>query len=113
MSELTLQVESFKRVDLIKASGRIDSVSALELDKTFENLAEDSRYNIVLDLSDISYISSAGLRAMVSASRASKKNGGAVRIATPSDAVLSVFGLAGVTPLFETYETVVSAVGSY
>lgn len=115
MSEpaLTIDSEEMKRVDLITVRGRIDSTNASELEDALQAVMENGRYNVVLNLSDVTYMSSAGLRALVSALRESKKRRGDVRLAAPSDRVVEVLELAGLLPLFETYEDDTLAVGSF
>lgn len=110
---LDINVQSFKRVDLITVSGRVDSGTAPELEETLEERIGEGRYNLVLDLSDVNYLSSAGLRTLVSALRNCKKKGGDVRIATPSERVTEVMSLAGLDTLFTSYDDVTVAVGSY
>lgn len=108
-----INVQSMKRVDLITVSGRVDSSTAHELEETLDSRISDGRYNLVLEMSGVDYLSSAGLRALVAALRACKKRGGDVRIANPSERVSEVMSLAGLDQLFETYEDVTVAVGSY
>lgn len=110
---LDMSVQSFKRVDLITVSGRVDSSTAPELEETLEDRMNEGRYNLVLDFSDVNYLSSAGLRALVSALRTCKKKGGDVRIASPSERVSEVMSLAGLDSLFTMYDDVTVAVGSY
>ena len=110
---LDINVQSFKRVDLITVSGRVDSSTAPELEETLEERMGEGRYSLVLDLSDVNYLSSAGLRTLVSALRNCKKKGGDVRIATPSERVTEVMSLAGLDTLFTSYDDVTVAVGSY
>lgn len=110
---LDISVQSLKRVDLITLSGRVDSSTAPELEETLEDRIDEGRYNLVLDLSDVNYLSSAGLRALVSALRTCKKKGGDVRIANPSERVSEVMSLAGLDSLFSMYDDVTVAVGSY
>ncbi len=106
-------MESFKRVDLVTLAGRVDSNSASQLDSTLKSLLENGRYKIVLELSGVSYLSSAGLRTMVSAVRESKKHRGDVRLANVSGRVDEVLKLAGLNAIFQVYEDKTSAVGSY
>lgn len=112
-SSLTIDVEQLKRVDLIKVSGRIDSNSAPEFDQTLKESLDDGHYNIVLDLSGVVYMSSAGLRAIVSALRECKKKRGDVRLANPSDRVNEVLHLAGLDALFQVFDDTTTAVGSF
>ena len=110
---LDISVQSLKRVDLITVSGRVDSSTAPDLEETLEDRMNNGRHNLVLDMSDVGYLSSAGLRALVSALRTCKKKGGDVRIANPSERVSEVMSLAGLDSLFTMYDDVTVAVGSY
>lgn len=110
---MEIEVESFKRVDLISIVGRIDSSNASDLEEAFQKLADDGRYRLVADLSGIKYMSSAGLRALVAALRENKKHNGDLRIANPSERMEEVLNLAGLDTVFDIYEDTVSAVGSY
>lgn len=108
-----IKIENFKRVDLITIEGRIDSSNANELEDTFKTLADDGRYRLVVDLSGIKYMSSAGLRALVAAFRECKKHSGDLRIANPSERMEEVLNLAGLDDVFGVYDDTTAAVGSY
>lgn len=110
---MDISVQNFKRVDLVNVSGRVDSSNAPELDEALKNLTNDGRTNLVLDLSSVDYMSSAGLRALVSALRDCKKRSGDVRIATPSERVAEVLKLAGLDSVFQVYDNTTEAVGSF
>jgi anti-sigma B factor antagonist len=108
-----IKTEQFKRADLIEVSGRIDSSNASEFEDTFNSLTNDGRYNLVLELSGIEYMSSAGLRAMVAALRECKKHRGDLRLANPSPRMKEVLDLAGLDAVFSIYDDATAAVGSY
>lgn len=105
--------QEMKRVDLITVEGRVDSNTSPELENALEERMNQGRYNLVLNLSGVNYMSSAGLRALVSALRTCKKKGGNVVIALPSERVAEVLSLAGLDSLFQTYDDVTLAVGSF
>jgi anti-anti-sigma factor len=117
MSETALNItrESHKRVDLFTVSGRIDSSNANEFDTAVKSALAEGRYNLVLDLSGVSYMSSAGLRVMVAALRECKKlpYNGDVRLTNPSERVAEVLDLAGLSGMFQTFNDATSAVGSF
>jgi anti-anti-sigma factor len=50
---------------------------------------------------------------MVSVSKACKKSGGTLVLATPSERVKDVLQLAGLTSLFTVFDDVTAAVGSF
>jgi anti-anti-sigma factor len=108
-----INTQEMKRVDLISVEGRVDSNTSPELEKVLEERMDNGRYNLVLELSGVSYMSSAGLRALVSALRTCKKKGGNVVVATPSERVSEVLSLAGLDVLFDSYDDVTVAVGSF
>ncbi|MEJ2751410.1 MAG: STAS domain-containing protein [Candidatus Promineifilaceae bacterium] len=116
-SNLEINVEKLKRVVLLTVQGRIDSTNASELDNSLKETINDGNYNIAVNLSGVDYMSSAGLRALVSALRECKKHRGDLCLSAPSSRVAEVFELAGLTtgpsPLFTVYENDASAVGSY
>jgi len=112
-ASLNINVETLKRVDLVAVNGRIDSNSAPQFDQALKDIMSAGRYNIVLDLSGVSYMSSAGLRGIVSALRECKKKRGDVRLAAPSERVSEVLSLAGLDPLFQLFDDSTTAVGSF
>lgn len=111
-SIVNIEVEDLKRVDLVKVSGRIDSSNAAQFDGVLKEIVS-RKHNVVLEMSGVDYISSAGLRAMIALLRECKKHKGDVRLASPSDRVVEVLALAGLDSLFEVYENEASAVGSF
>jgi len=70
---MEITIREFKHADVVTVSGRVDSSTAPKLDQTLKGLMDDKHYNIVLDLCGVEYMSSAGLRAMVSCLRRVKK----------------------------------------
>ncbi|HLF27863.1 MAG TPA: STAS domain-containing protein [Anaerolineae bacterium] len=110
-----MQISSreLKRVNVVTVGGRVDSAAAPDLEQTLQSLIDSRRTQIVIELGEVEYMSSAGLRALVSALKAAKKGGGDVVIARPSTRVREVLELAGLTSVFALYDDVVEAVGSF
>lgn len=112
-SSFNITVEDMKRVELVTVSGRIDSSNAPQFDDVLKEITKRGKYNVVLDMAGVEYISSAGLRAIVALLRENKKHRGDVRLASPSARVVEVLSLAGLDSLFTVYDDSVSAVGSF
>jgi len=67
-----------------------------------------------LDLKDLEYISSAGIKVLISTLKTCKRwNRGDLRLANMPLRISDVFDLAGLTPLFRVYSDAVEAVGSF
>jgi anti-sigma B factor antagonist len=111
---MEVTTEQFKRCDLVKATGRIDSKTAPQLANAFESITEDNRFKIVFDMSGVEFVSSAGLRVMISVQKTCKRwNRGEVVLAGVSPKIHDVMDLAGFVPLFKFYEEAIEAVGSF
>lgn len=110
--EITSQ--RFKHCDLIKVKGRVDSFTAPKLSEAIAAINGDGRFKIVLDLSELEYMSSAGFRALLLAQRACKRyNRGEIVLAAVPKRICEAFELTGFTPLFKFYDDVTAAVGSF
>ena len=78
---------------LYQLEGRLDTVTAPVLDKTIgEQIPENA--NLVLDLKELAYISSAGLRVLLSAQKRMQKRG-AMKLKNVCEEVMEVFEMTG------------------
>ncbi|MFQ5407743.1 MAG: STAS domain-containing protein [Anaerolineales bacterium] len=100
-------------VSVMAVTGRVDSATAPDLETALKGLVEGEKKKIVLNLHDVEYMSSAGLRAMVSTLKALKRVNGDLRLCTPSPRVEEVLRLAGLTSIFQIYSSQEDAVGSF
>jgi anti-sigma B factor antagonist len=104
---------SYKRCSVVTVSGRVDSNTAPTFEGALKEVIDGGQRNIVLDQSGVEFLSSAGLRAMVSSLKACKSGGGDLVLAAPSARVIDVLQLAGLTSLFTVFDEVTGAVGSF
>lgn len=110
---IKIQTTELKRVLLIEVAGRVDSITADELGAALNEAIDNGQNRIVMDLNKVDYMSSAGLRELVSALKRLKNGRGDLRLASLSDRVKEVLELAGLDEIFEIYDTQVEAVGSF
>lgn len=104
----------FKRCTVVEASGRIDSATAPELAAVLNEIMDDRQYNLVLDMSDVDFISSAGLRVLIDTQKTCQRlNRGRLVLANVPEPIYEAFDLAGFVPLFDFYDDQVEAVGSF
>lgn len=110
---MEIATNEVKGVNVVKVTGRVDSATAPDLENALKQLVESSKTQIVLDLTDVEYMSSAGLRAMVSTLKSVKRASGDLRLASPSPRVAEVLRLAGLTSIFSIYPGQSEAVSSF
>lgn len=110
---MDISTQELKRVSVMTVKGRVDSATAPDLETALKQLVDADKTQIVLDLKDVEYMSSAGLRAMVSTLKAVKRTNGDLRLCAPSARVGEVLRLAGLTSIFSIYPSQTEAVGSF
>lgn len=108
------KVTQYKHCDLIKVSGRVDSLTAPKLGEELNKIADGGQYKIVIDMGEVQFLSSAGLRVLISCQKTCKRyNRGEVILAAIPENILAVFELAGFTSIFRILPDVTAAVGSF
>lgn len=85
----------------VLVAGRLDAVSAPDLRAEVDRLAEAGYVTLIIDLSDVRFLDSAGLAALVRARRECRAQGGDVVLISPrTDAALRVFRLTQFDQIF-------------
>jgi len=95
--EITTQKLGLKLV--IKATGRIDAMTAVEYGTTINDLLDDSDDGVkelILDLAGIDYISSIGLRVLLELQKR-MTNDGSMKLINVAPSVMDVFNMTGFT----------------
>ena len=90
-----MTIEIIKNADetIIEIVGRLDTITAPALDKTINEDIEGTK-NLVLNLKGMEYISSAGLRVLLSAQKKMQKIG-SMKLTNGCDAVMDIFEMTG------------------
>ncbi len=111
---MEITTQEFKHCDLFKVKGRVDSSTAPDFAKSLEKANNDSRFKLVIDMSELEYMSSAGFRALLATQRSCKKyNRGELVLVSVPERIREALELAGFTELFKTFDDTVAAVGSF
>ncbi|HET7010771.1 MAG TPA: STAS domain-containing protein [Anaerolineales bacterium] len=110
---MEIKSQVYKRVVAVTVTGRVDSGTAGDLEKALSALANEAHNNIVLDLSGVEFLSSSGLRVLVTTLKGVRKVGGDVRLAQPSQRAIDAINLAGLDVLFKVFPDRESAIASY
>ncbi len=108
-----VSVSELRRVTMVEVNGRIDSTNATKLGDALNEQIDAGHNQLVVDLSTVEYMSSAGLRELVTAAKKVRSANGDLRIASPSNRVKEVLELAGLNLVFKIFPTQVEAVGSF
>ena len=102
----------YKRCDVLKIAGRIDSFTAPRLSETISEATTNGKFSLILDFSDVEYVSSAGLRVMIDAQKICKGKGEVVLVKVPQR-IYETLDLAGFVPLFKFFDDPTKAVAYF
>jgi anti-anti-sigma factor len=84
---------------VIKLAGELDHAAAERLAEAFERTSRGADSRVVLDLAEVTFVDSAGLRALIGIERNARERGVMLRSVSPPEHVRAVFRLSGVEPL--------------
>jgi anti-sigma B factor antagonist len=90
---MTIEIKKNQDQTVIQIVGRLDTITAPVLDKTIHEDIGDTK-NLVLDVKGMEYISSAGLRVLLSAQKKMQRIG-SMKVTGACEAVLEVFEMTG------------------
>ena len=96
--ELSTHIEDSKAT--IEVVGKLSVATAPDLESIITGLDEAVK-DFDIDLSGLEYISSAGLRVLVSTQKLALQRGGSMRLLHPIDDVMEVFEMTGLADVME------------
>lgn len=112
MDKFSINSSQNGKVTIVNISGRVDSATAPAMDAKLEELMRHNK-KLVLDLSTVEFLSSAGVRAVVSALKTARKSRGEVRLASVPTNIADVLRTLGIMELVQEYPTVDQAVAGF
>jgi len=107
---LEITSEKHGKAMVISVRGQIDTVSAPALDKQISDLIARNEENLIADLSELDYISSAGLRSFLIAAKELKSRNGRLVLACPKPEVMKIFRVSGFSAILTICDSIESAV---
>jgi anti-anti-sigma factor len=90
-------------------TGTLDAPGAMSIEDNFQAHMSHSSDHIIVDLSQVEYMSSYGLRMLLTAAKALYTGGGGLHLAGPNEHVMKVISVAGYDTMFPVYESVEEA----
>lgn len=88
---------------LVAARGRLDQNLTPILEETLNQLITDGCYHLIVDLQEINYINSGGLRCLVSAWRKTRQQGGNLVLCGLNERLQEIFSMVGFDKVFSIH----------
>ncbi len=92
---LRIELEEIDRKVVLRIDGRIDASSAPILERKLVQMIDEQHRQLILDFTRVDYLSSAGMRVLLSAMKKLKAKGGSLVLFALGDDVLEIVRMAG------------------
>ena len=102
---MEIQTAKEKNTVVVSVKGKIDAVTAPEFEKVLGKLIAEGENTFLLNFSGLEYISSAGLRSILSTAKQLKPKSGSILFCGLQGPVKDVFKISGFGTIFKIFET--------
>lgn len=99
------QVEEKGDVIVVRLEGRLDAASSPQLEKQMNSIIDSGHFKLVLNFAAVDYLSSSGMRLMLSMSKKLKNLEGKLLACNLSEDVMEVIKMTGFHQVMEIYST--------
>lgn len=102
---MEIEEEKSGSLSVVALIGRVDGLVAPDLEKRISSIVERGDVRMLLDCARMSYISSAGLRAVLSGARKCQQAGGKLTLCALQPACKTVFEISGFLTIIDNHDT--------
>jgi len=116
MNDITISFskpEGNPGISIVIVKGFIDTTTSSELEGSIKKLLQEQRFDIIIDLANVDYISSAGWGIFISEIKKIRENGGDLKLVSMVGDVYEVFELLEFQTILESYDNIEEAVVSF
>lgn len=107
---MEINVETQGNVTIVGLRGKLDANSSPAVEKQLQVLIDQGGERLVLDLAELTYISSLGLRIFIAVARSIQKLNGKLALAGLNAHIYEIFKIARFTTIFSIYPSRAEAV---
>jgi anti-anti-sigma factor len=103
-----MQVETKKEsgITTVSIKGRMDAVTTPEIESRLTQLVDGGEKRLLINMGELEYISSAGLRALLATAKRLKSEQGDIAFANLGGHVREVFEISGFYSIFKVYDSI-------
>ena len=113
---MEIATRTHKDVTLLAVVGSLDSNTSPKAQQTLDGILSSGARKVVLDLTALDYISSAGLRVLLGTAKrlgATGEGGGALRLFGLNETVREVFDISGFSTILAVFATEADALKEF
>ena len=110
---MEINVKQLERTTIVYVTGSVDAFTSEQLTNALTGEISRGNTRLVADISRMDFMSSAGLRAVLAASREARLQGGDLRLAGAQPGVEKTLKMSGVMSILSAYSVLEEAVASF
>ena len=96
-------------IGLIKLVGKLDVIGTGEIETKFSGYCSGDKVRVVVDLADVDFLASIGIRMLVTTAKSVASRGGKMVLLNPIPEVLSILEITGIPSIIPIYSQLESA----
>lgn len=100
-------------ITVVAVTETVDALTAPDLTRALSGQISDGHCNLVVDLTKVEFMSSAGLRTLLGAVKESRTNGGDLRIASKNPGIDKVLKMSGFYNVAKVFPSPAEALASF
>ncbi|TFH01436.1 MAG: anti-sigma factor antagonist [Calditrichales bacterium] len=113
MENFEVDREDRSEISILRLKGFLDAHTAPNFEQAIQQLIEEDRYKIIISMSNLNYISSAGLGVFMGFIEEIRAKEGDIKLSNMTDKVFKVFDLLGFPALYQIFHDEVEAEKEY
>jgi anti-sigma B factor antagonist len=113
MENFEVAREDHSEISILRLKGFLDAHTAPNFEQAIQELIEENRYKIIVSMSDLNYISSAGLGVFMGFIEEIRDKNGDIKLSNMTDKVYKVFDLLGFPALYQIFKEEAEAEKEY
>ncbi len=102
---LNIQIEQDQGASIVRIEGRMDAASAPLLERKLMEQIDGGMIKLVLDFAEVNYLSSAGMRLLLSTTKKLKGGDGGLHLCSVSEEVMEIIKMAGFERIIQIFPT--------
>ncbi len=110
---MDISVQQSDQISIVSIAGSFDALTANRITGCIDERISSGEKYLVLDLSEVEFMSSAGLRVILGAMKETRQQGGDLYLAGAQAGVDRVLKMSGFSKILKTYDSVDEAVAQF
>lgn len=110
---MSLKIEDKGKAKVVSLSGKMDVGLSMTVESELEELVDSGGINLILEISNVEYLSSSGIRVFIAIMRKIKDKQGKIVLADVPETIKKILRTVDLENLFEVYDSVDKALESF